>query len=132
MEWEEDRIAREESYPQTHYGTITSGNTLVKDRKMREAMRKETGALCFEMDAAGLMADFPCLVVRGICDYADSHKNRKWQGYAAIAAAAFTKELLGYVPNGYLKRAQLQISVVSNYHYRIVVYLRCLTQRFAP
>ncbi|EED11463.1 conserved hypothetical protein [Talaromyces stipitatus ATCC 10500] len=68
--------------------------------KTREAIHKDTGALCFEMEAAGLMADFPCLVVQGICDYADSHKNKQWQGYAALAAAAFTKELLGYVPKG--------------------------------
>ncbi|EED18087.1 conserved hypothetical protein [Talaromyces stipitatus ATCC 10500] len=99
-EWEENRTSREESYPQIYYGTIASGNTLIKDGKTREAIRKETGALCFEMEAAGLMADFPCLVVRGICDYADSHKNKQWQGYAALAAAAFTKELLGYVPKG--------------------------------
>jgi hypothetical protein len=30
--------------------------------------------LCFDMEAAGLMDSFPCLVVRGICDYADSQK----------------------------------------------------------
>ena len=40
------------------------------------------------------MNTFPCLVVRGICDYSDSHKNKEWQAYAAATAAAFTKELL--------------------------------------
>jgi nucleoside phosphorylase len=48
------------------------------------------------MEAAGLMNDFPCIVIRGICDYADSHKNDTWQKYAAIAAAAYAKELLQY------------------------------------
>jgi nucleoside phosphorylase len=43
------------------------------------------------MEAAGLMIHFPCLVIRGICDYSDSHKNKE---YAAIAAAAYTKDLL--------------------------------------
>jgi hypothetical protein len=46
----------------------------------------------------GLMDDFPCLVVRGICDYADSHKNKIWQPYAAAAAGAYTKELLFVIP----------------------------------
>ncbi|KAL3444390.1 hypothetical protein BJX65DRAFT_310973 [Aspergillus insuetus] len=46
------------------------------------------------MEAAGLMNTYPCLVIRGICDYADSHKNKAWQGYAAATAAAFAKELL--------------------------------------
>ncbi|RYP21593.1 hypothetical protein DL767_009233 [Monosporascus sp. MG133] len=47
------------------------------------------------MEAAGLMNDFPCLVMRGICDYGDSHKNDGWQRYAAAAAAAYAKEFLG-------------------------------------
>jgi nucleoside phosphorylase len=46
------------------------------------------------MEAAGLVNHFPCLVVRGICDYSDTHKNKEWQGYAAMAAAAYTKDLL--------------------------------------
>ena len=55
--------------------------------------------LCFEMEAAGLMNNFPCLVVRGICDYADSHKNKQWQPYAAATAAAYAKELLSVIPS---------------------------------
>lgn len=51
-----------------------------------------------EMEAAGLMNDCPCLVIRGICDYADSHKNKEWQGYASVVAAAYAKELLLVVP----------------------------------
>ena len=65
----------------------------------RQDSRAELGGvLCFEMEAAGLMNSFPCLVVRGICDYADSHKNKRWQGYAAGAAAAYAKEVLSVIP----------------------------------
>jgi nucleoside phosphorylase len=49
------------------------------------------------MEAAGLMDDFPCLVIRGICDYADSHKKKRWQPYAAATAAAYAKELLNVI-----------------------------------
>ena len=42
---------------------------------------------------------FPCLMIRGICDYADSHKNKKWQPYAAGAAAAYAKEVLSVIPS---------------------------------
>jgi len=66
----------------------------MKDATIRDALAKEKGILCFEMEAAGLMNRFPCLVVRGICDYSDSHKHNEWQGYAAMAAAAYTKNLL--------------------------------------
>lgn len=78
-----------------HYGTIASGNQVMRDAMMRDKVSSELGGvLCFEMEAAGLMNSFPCLVVRGICDYADSHKNKRWQPHAAGTAAACAKEIL--------------------------------------
>ena len=88
------RDVRGDIEPVIHYGTIASGNQVIKHGVTRDRLSKELGVLCFEMEAAGLMPDFPCLVIRGICDYADSHKNKRWQEYAAAAAAAFAKELL--------------------------------------
>lgn len=84
----------DEDNPAIHYGLIASGSTLMKDANIRDALAEEHDILCFEMEAAGLMNSFPCLVIRGICDYADSHKNDEWQGYAAMAAAAYAKDLL--------------------------------------
>ncbi|KAF9893683.1 hypothetical protein FE257_009851 [Aspergillus nanangensis] len=82
-----------------HYGTIASGGQVMKDGTTRDRISSELGgALCFEMEAAGLMNDFPCLVIRGISDYADSHKNKRWQGYAAATAAACAKEVLAVMP----------------------------------
>ncbi|CAO2655073.1 Nn.00g118060.m01.CDS01 [Neocucurbitaria sp. VM-36] len=82
-----------------HYGTIASGNQVMKDATRRDQISKELGGvMCFEMEAAGLMNDFPCLVIRGICDYADSHKNKTWQPYAAATAAACAREILSIVP----------------------------------
>ncbi|KAJ5889949.1 hypothetical protein N7504_010759, partial [Penicillium tannophilum] len=107
--WEEMRSERESSDPQSHYGIIASGNSVVKDACTREQLRLETGALCFEMEAAGLMLDFPCIVIRGICDYADSHKSKCWQGYAALVAASYTKELLGYIPVGQVSQESLAV-----------------------
>jgi nucleoside phosphorylase len=81
-----------------HYGTIASANRVMRDGTAREQLRKDTNALCVEMEAAGLMNNVPCLVIRGICDYADSHKNKDWQLYAAAVAAAYAKELLSMTP----------------------------------
>ncbi|KAF2135113.1 uncharacterized protein K452DRAFT_303791, partial [Aplosporella prunicola CBS 121167] len=78
----------DEDNPAIHYGLIASANTLMKDAVIRDKLAGEQGVLCFEMEAAGLMNHFPCLVIRGICDYSDSHKNKVWQGYAAMTAAA--------------------------------------------
>ncbi|KAF3219304.1 hypothetical protein TWF106_007146 [Orbilia oligospora] len=83
--------------PRIHYGTIASGDTLLRSGIARDRIQGQTGALCFEMEAAGVMDVWPCLVVRGICDY--SHKNKVWQGYAAGTAAAFTKFLLMSIPH---------------------------------
>ncbi|OGM40936.1 hypothetical protein ABOM_010325 [Aspergillus bombycis] len=82
-----------------HFGTIASANQVMRDGITRDKLASELGGvLCFEMEAAGLMNNFPCLVIRGICDYSDSHKNKKWQGYAAAAAAAAAKEILSLIP----------------------------------
>lgn len=81
-----------------HYGLIASANTLMKDALIRDRLITKKDVLCFEMEAAGLMNHFPCLVIRGICDYSDSHKNKKWQGYAAMAAAAYARDLLLQIP----------------------------------
>ncbi|KAE8417097.1 nucleoside phosphorylase domain-containing protein [Aspergillus pseudocaelatus] len=82
-----------------HYGLIASGNQVIKDEVRRDELNRTFHGriLCVEMEAAGLLYNFPCIVVRGICDYADSTKNDDWHDYAAIMAAAYAKELLQYV-----------------------------------
>ncbi|KAI1356915.1 hypothetical protein F5Y01DRAFT_301082 [Xylaria sp. FL0043] len=82
-----------------HSGLIASGNRVIKNATFRDKLLQDLqgNVLCIEMEAAGLMDNFPCIVIRGICDYADSHKNKVWQEHAAATAAAYAKELLGYV-----------------------------------
>jgi nucleoside phosphorylase len=86
--------SEDEDDPEIHYGLIASADQLMKDARVRDRLSAEKDVLCFEMEAAGLMNHFPCLVIRGICDYSDSHKNKEWQGYAAMVAAAYAKDLL--------------------------------------
>ncbi|KAL2843337.1 Pfs domain protein [Aspergillus pseudoustus] len=92
------RGLRNGTMPVIHYGLIASANQVMKHGRTRDKLQKEFGILCFEMEGAGLMNDMQCLVVRGICDYSDSHKNKAWQSFAAATAAAYAKELLGVVP----------------------------------
>ncbi|KAF5579666.1 hypothetical protein FPCIR_10972 [Fusarium pseudocircinatum] len=84
----------DEDDPVIHHGLIASSDKLMKDATIRDKLAMEEGVLCFEMEAAGLMNHFPCLIIRGVCDYTDSHKNKEWQGFAAMTAAAYAKELL--------------------------------------
>ncbi|KAJ6126271.1 hypothetical protein N7471_010764 [Penicillium samsonianum] len=100
-----------EDNPAIHYGLIASANQLMKDAFIRDKLAAEKDVLCFEMEAAGLMNTFPCLVIRGICDYSDSHKNKEWQGYAAMVAAAYAKDLLQRMPLSRIE-AEERISVV--------------------
>jgi len=93
-----ERVPRKKLVPRVHYGTIGSSSLVIKDGISRERLKEDLGILCVEMEAAGLMDRFSCLVIRGICDYADSHKNKRWQPYAAATAAAYAKELLSIVP----------------------------------
>jgi nucleoside phosphorylase len=97
------RESRVTENPKIHYGLIASGNQVMKHGGTRDQLAQELGILCFEMEAAGLMDHFPCLVIRGICDYADSHKNKQWQEYAAATAAAYAKELMSVLSVGHIE-----------------------------
>ncbi|CAD0055862.1 unnamed protein product [Aureobasidium pullulans] len=114
------RDAREDPLiPEVHYGVIASGNRLIKDATERDMIAKDSGedCLCLEMEAAGLMNSFPCLVIRGICDYADSHKNDDWQEYVAATAAVYAKELLSYLDSADVTKTSRAIEVIEQRQY---------------
>ncbi|KAJ5765766.1 hypothetical protein N7520_005325 [Penicillium odoratum] len=85
--------AEDDAYVVVHRGTIASGELVIKDATIRDELAQEHGVLCFEMEAAGVLTDFPCMIIRGISDYCDSHKNDRWHGYAAAVAAAYARQL---------------------------------------
>jgi nucleoside phosphorylase len=107
------RKTRKGADPVIHYGTIASADLVMRHGITRERIRKKYGVLCFEMEAAGLMNDFPCLVIRGICDYSDTHKHKIWQRYAAATAAAYAKELLGVVLKEEIEKSKDMIKVLE-------------------
>ncbi|RMJ16480.1 hypothetical protein CDV36_003911, partial [Fusarium kuroshium] len=80
--------------PIAHYGTILSGNGVIKSKKKRDELRDKYDGIAIEMEAAGMTTRLPVAVVRGISDFADSHKNDEWHRYAAATAAAYAKEML--------------------------------------
>ncbi|PGH16432.1 hypothetical protein AJ79_01763 [Helicocarpus griseus UAMH5409] len=86
--------------PITHFGLVASGDTVLKSGEDRDAIASRDDVIAFEMEGAGVWEIFPAvLVIKGVCDYADSHKNKRWQRYAAATAAAVTKCFLeNWVP----------------------------------
>jgi nucleoside phosphorylase len=111
----EVRQPRESEEVAVYYGTIASGNQVMRSAADRDRLSAELGGvLCFEMEAAGLMNSFPCLVIRGICDYADSHKNKRWQPYAAATAAAYAKEVLSIIPAAEMAKTHTVEEAIRN------------------
>jgi nucleoside phosphorylase len=86
--------ASQPSKPSVHFGLIASGDTVMKSGEDRDEIATRDGVIAFEMEGAGVWEHFPSLVIKGVCDYADSHKSKRWQGYAAATAAAVMKAFL--------------------------------------
>ena len=85
----------------------------MKDAIARDRLIKEYNILYFEMKAAGLMNNFPCVVIRGICDYLDSYKNDTWQGYATVSAISYVKELLDIISKHQIAHTQTATAEMS-------------------
>jgi nucleoside phosphorylase len=83
------------SPPAIHFGLIGSGDVVMKSALHRDRIAAEEDVIGFEMEGAGVWDNFPTIVIKGVCDYADSHKNKRWQKYASVTAAACAKALLG-------------------------------------
>jgi nucleoside phosphorylase len=81
--------------PLIHIGTIASGDTVMKSGQDRDEIVARENVIAFEMEGAGVWDHFPgCIVIKGVCDYADSHKQKGWQKYAAATAASCMKAFL--------------------------------------
>ncbi|KAK9439924.1 Ankyrin repeat-containing domain protein [Metarhizium brunneum] len=90
-------LRRSQNKSTVHYGVIASAKQPITDAALRDALAAQRNVLCFETEAADFQNPFPYLVIRGICDYSDSHRETKWQGYAIVAAAAYVKVLLARI-----------------------------------
>lgn len=104
----------DEDNPRIHYGKVGSVGWSMKDALLRDRLLAERDVLCFDAGVSGLMNRLPCLVIRGICDYSDSHRNKEWQGYSAMAAAAYAKDLLLRTPPERVKTEKSMVEFLSN------------------
>ncbi|KAM0513537.1 hypothetical protein ACHAPE_007801 [Trichoderma viride] len=84
--------------PEIFIGCVASGDTVMRSGQHRDRIAKERNVIAFEMEGAGVWDEMPCIVVKGVCDYADSHKNKTWQPFAAATAAAVLKAMLAQYP----------------------------------
>ncbi|KAK4678495.1 hypothetical protein QC764_308170 [Podospora pseudoanserina] len=95
-----ERLGHQTPHPMVHLGIMASGDNVVKSAPYRDKiveeskLKLEANIIGFEMEGAGVWDTFPCVVIKAVCDYADSHKAKEWQPYAAATAAACMKAFL--------------------------------------
>jgi nucleoside phosphorylase len=86
--------------PQIHCGAVASGDQLLRDATTRDTLAARFGVLAVEMETTGVAAAATArgvqwFVARGISDNCDAEKNDRWHPFAALAAAAYARALLG-------------------------------------
>lgn len=81
-------------------GRFGSGDTTLKSGIYRDQIAQLHGLLAFEMEGAGIWNELPCIIVKGISNYADGHWNAdpNWQHFAAATAAATARALIERYP----------------------------------
>ncbi|KAL7895128.1 nucleoside phosphorylase domain-containing protein [Trichoderma sp. SZMC 28014] len=90
----EEDMSDEAQEPTVHVGSIASGDIVMKSAEDRDRIAKKEGVIAFEMEGAGIWDELPSIVIKGVCDYADCHKNKRWQNFAAATAASALKAIL--------------------------------------
>ncbi|KAK4223169.1 ankyrin repeat-containing domain protein [Podospora fimiseda] len=82
----------DEDDPVIHYGLVASGNQLMKDASVRDGLVDCKGVLFFEMEAS------------------------EWQGYAAMMAAAYAKDLLLQIAPNKVEAERRFVDVMESVH----------------
>ena len=80
--------------PKIHFGRVASGDSVIKSAHHRDKLVQDFKVIAFEMEGAGTWNILPTIIVKGVCDFADSHKSKSYQEFAAINAAAGAKALM--------------------------------------
>ncbi|KAH7000723.1 hypothetical protein EDB80DRAFT_753858 [Ilyonectria destructans] len=72
-----NRLFKTEITYNSAYTIAYEDNPLIKDTLVRDKLIVEKEVLYFEIEAAGLINYFSCLVIRGIYNYSDFYKNKE-------------------------------------------------------
>ncbi|KAL7942116.1 nucleoside phosphorylase domain-containing protein [Trichoderma barbatum] len=106
--------------PAIHFGAIASGDTEMKSAAHRDKISREERVIAFETEGAGAWEEMPCIIVKGVCDYADCHKSEKWLRFAAATSASAASALL----ERYCKTDKPSAAILSEFGVTITGTLR--------
>lgn len=102
-----ERRVNAKKKPDIHFGRVASGNKVIRDGEERDKLGRTEDVIAVDMEGAGIWDYLPCVMVKAVCDYADSHKNKSWQEYAAFVAAACTKAIVEQWPKQGSERGKI-------------------------
>ncbi|KAI9373902.1 nucleoside phosphorylase domain-containing protein [Aspergillus egyptiacus] len=79
-----------------YIGPVASADMVMKSGQHQDEIVKREKVIGFEMEGAGVWDNVPCIIIKGVWNYADSHKNKIWQAYTAATRASAPKAFLEY------------------------------------
>lgn len=91
---------RDPTKPRIHLGVIASGRCVVGDDQMRQDFASQLAVVAYDQEFDAVVESIygnrkdQYVLIRGICDYHDGTRNKEWQPYTALAAAAFMKAII--------------------------------------
>ncbi|XP_077870376.1 uncharacterized protein LOC144363815 [Saccoglossus kowalevskii] len=88
-------MLRRPGEPKVHFGILGSANSAMRNTEVRDKLAAAANVIGFENENSGVataahISSKGCMFVRGVCDYADEHKDGRWHRYAALAAASMS------------------------------------------
>lgn len=106
--------------PLIHFGAVASADTVMKSGEHRDALAQVRKVIGFEMEGAGVWDNLTCLVIKGVSDYADSHKSKSWQNYAAATAASCVKAFLTFYAKENHEQGKPKTLPINGHRYEFV------------
>ncbi|XP_061179810.1 uncharacterized protein LOC133188409 isoform X1 [Saccostrea echinata] len=103
----EEAQGREDA-PTVRFGVLGSGRPITKYDNTRLEFAVNYGITCFDCEYDQVIESIvgnrkdSFMFIRGISDYNDGSKNKEWQPYASLAAAAMMKTIIKMISNPYL------------------------------
>ncbi|XP_069188466.1 uncharacterized protein [Procambarus clarkii] len=91
---------RDPTKPRIHLGVIASGRCVVGNDQMRQDFASQLSVVAYDQEFDAVIESVygnrkdQYVLIRGICDYQDGTRNKDWQPYAALSAAAFMKAVI--------------------------------------
>lgn len=130
---DENRISRRRDKtgkPSIHIGKVAAADMVMKSGKHRDEIISKEKVIGFEMEGAGVWDNVSCvIIIKGVCDYADSHKNKIWQAYAAATGASTAKAFLEYWRpvdrEGKWRRHNQRFIRLTNFLYNYPIRIPC-------